>query len=161
MEPAILFFALRLAGGALLVGILILLLYAQWREATWPHNQVSALPHAQLILLAGSKSGQAFRLAEVNLIGRAGDNDLQLDEPTVSAYHARLSYQQNQWWLEDLGSRNGTWVNELRVRQPMVITFGDRLKLGAVEMVFEPGHPKAHDLPAAGRLPAQERAAGQ
>ncbi len=138
MEAATLFFLLRLAAGALLIAILLLLLYAQWREAQTPQEGASRLPAARLRFIGGPRQGESFTLQAVNLIGRAADNDLQLEEPTVSAYHARLSYQQNQWWLEDLGSRNGTWLNEIRIRQPVVVTFGDRLKFGTLEMLLEP-----------------------
>src|SRR4030066_202946 len=63
--------------------------------------------------------GKAFALLPVNLLGRAADNTIVLDENTVSAHHARLSYQQGQWWLEDQGSKNGSGVHELDLPAPL------------------------------------------
>jgi len=57
----------------------------------------------------------------------------------VSAYHARISHQGGQWWLEDLGSRNGTHLNEIPVEQPLVVIFGDRIRVGRVVLQLESG----------------------
>jgi pSer/pThr/pTyr-binding forkhead associated (FHA) protein len=76
-----------------------------------------------------------------NLIGRAADNSICLDDSTISAYHVRLSFQGGQWWLEDLGSRNGTGVNDLAIEEPLVVTYGDRIRVGRVEMKLSAGDP--------------------
>jgi pSer/pThr/pTyr-binding forkhead associated (FHA) protein len=73
-------------------------------------------------------------LVETNLLGRAPDNTIRVDDVTVSSHHARIVFRSGQWILEDLGSRNGTRVNGIAVAGPMVITYGDDLQLG--ELVF-------------------------
>jgi pSer/pThr/pTyr-binding forkhead associated (FHA) protein len=75
-------------------------------------------------------------LGEVNLLGRANDNTLTLPETTVSAYHARISFRQGTWWLEDLGSRNGTIINDIPVVEPTIVIFGDEIHLGSVIVQF-------------------------
>ena len=65
-------------------------------------------------------------------IGRDPLCDMILDNGTVSAQHARLTYRQSQWWLEDLHSTNGTFLNQDAVLEPVVITSGDELRCGQV-----------------------------
>jgi hypothetical protein len=63
-------------------------------------------------------------------IGRANDCDCVLAEPTVSRRHAELRRDRNRWLLRDLGSRNGTRVNGMRVLEATEVHPGDRVALG-------------------------------
>ena len=65
-------------------------------------------------------------------IGRDPLCDMILDNSSVSAQHARLTYRQGQWWLEDMRSTNGTYLNQEAVVEPVVITSGDELRCGQV-----------------------------
>ena len=67
-------------------------------------------------------------------IGRDPLCDMILDNGTVSAQHARLTFRQGQWWLEDLHSTNGTFLNEEAVLEPVVITSGDQMRCGQVQL---------------------------
>lgn len=69
-------------------------------------------------------------------IGRAGDNDLAVDNPTVSAYHARIYTYLTASYIEDLNSTNGTFINEKRVKRH-VLKAGDVIRLGAYELVLQ------------------------
>jgi hypothetical protein len=73
------------------------------------------------------------------LIGRDPACDLTLDDKTVSARHARLRYHHSQWWLEDLGSTNGTFLNEEPVKAPVVLTGGDVVRFGSLAMEVKEG----------------------
>lgn len=64
-------------------------------------------------------------------LGRAPDNTIVISDPTVSSRHARLYLQGSQWHIQDLGSTNGTFVNNVRVTQYPVRT-GDQIRLGAI-----------------------------
>lgn len=64
-------------------------------------------------------------------LGRAPDNTIVIADNTVSSHHARLFLQGTQWYVQDLGSTNGTFVNEQRVSQHPVRP-GDRIRLGAI-----------------------------
>jgi pSer/pThr/pTyr-binding forkhead associated (FHA) protein len=79
-----------------------------------------------------------FSASEI-LIGRDPLCDCCLDDKTVSADHARLSYHHNQWWIEDLQSRNGTFLNQEPVSTPVVVTSGDDLRVGQVSFIVEIG----------------------
>ncbi len=57
-----------------------------------------------------------------------------MTDETISARHAMLSYHNNQWWVEDLGSTNGTYLNLLPVTTPTVLVGGDILMFGKVSL---------------------------
>lgn len=69
------------------------------------------------------------RTADVLLVGRAQKCDVVLPYPDVSWEHARISRRARGWVIQDLGSRNGTWVNEQRITESVVYT-GDRIRIG-------------------------------
>lgn len=72
-----------------------------------------------------------FRTQEV-FIGRESSCDVHLDDLTVSGRHARLAYQKGQWFVEDLQSRNGTFLNREPVLSQVVLADGDELRVGQV-----------------------------
>jgi pSer/pThr/pTyr-binding forkhead associated (FHA) protein len=75
-----------------------------------------------------------FKSSEIN-IGRDPACDYVLSDPTVSSRHARMVYLQEQWWVEDLNSTNGTYLNDQSLDQPTVITHGDRVQFGQIEFL--------------------------
>lgn len=81
---------------------------------------------------------QQYHSAEI-VIGRNPANTLVIDNTTVSARHARLSYRLGQWWLDDLHSTNGTYLNDEPVTNPVVVTQGDRLRCGQVNFLISIG----------------------
>jgi pSer/pThr/pTyr-binding forkhead associated (FHA) protein len=86
----------------------------------------------------GSSKHEQYAKSVV-ILGREAGCDFSLDDQTVSSRHARLAYHKQQWWLEDLASTNGTYLNELPVKTPVVITHGDQLRLGHVGVRIEIG----------------------
>jgi len=64
-------------------------------------------------------------------IGRMTGCDLRLGDATVSRSHAELRYEGGEWVLHDLGSSNGTYVNELRVAGAVVVRAGDQVRFGS------------------------------
>jgi pSer/pThr/pTyr-binding forkhead associated (FHA) protein len=134
MSPEVLLLILRVAIAVILYGFLVVILVHLWRDLQSSKRSTLVAPEAHLEKLEGEGVEHNYPLDEINLIGRAKDNTVILDESTVSGYHSRLSYQQEQWWLEDLGSRNGTFLNDLPVTEPLVITYGDELGFGNVRM---------------------------
>jgi hypothetical protein len=82
-------------------------------------------------------------------LGRAPELDFVLDDPAISRRHARLTWRGGQVWLEDLGSRNGSFRNGRRIRGPERVTPGDRITLGSVEVRLEaaPTPPESEETP--------------
>jgi len=70
-----------------------------------------------------------FTQSEI-LLGRDTHCDIPLQDDTVSVRHARLSHHHGQWWLEDLGSTNGTRLNNDKVSIPTVVINGDQIECG-------------------------------
>jgi len=66
-------------------------------------------------------------------IGRDSTCDFPIGDETVSTHHAHLIYHHNQWWVEDLRSKNGTFLNGERVETPTVIITGDELRCGKID----------------------------
>jgi hypothetical protein len=133
---------LRLLPAIPLYVFLMVLLIGLWREG---RSRVVSGDQAPAAYLRQESEGEGgfLRLGEMNLLGRAADNTVRLTDRAVSAYHARLSFQSGQWWLEDLGSRNGTTVNHLRLEGPLVVTYGDVIQLGGTTFTLAPGPPPA------------------
>ena len=73
---------------------------------------------------------QKFRLRPVMSIGRVASNTVVLNQNYASSQHALLTHRDNQWWIEDLHSRNGTLVNNVQIDEPTVVTVGDTITIG-------------------------------
>ncbi|MBI5411047.1 MAG: FHA domain-containing protein [Nitrospirae bacterium] len=79
-------------------------------------------------------------------IGRKPDNDLVIDSPTVSGHHARITDMQGAFVLEDLGSANGTFVNDQKVaKQPLKPA--DRVTIGKHVLVYQDEAKTPHAVP--------------
>jgi len=76
-----------------------------------------------------------FFQSEITL-GRDPGCDVPLTDDTASTRHAQLSYHHNQWWLEDIASTNGTFLNEAAVNMPTVITSGDEIICGSTHVII-------------------------
>jgi pSer/pThr/pTyr-binding forkhead associated (FHA) protein len=63
-------------------------------------------------------------------VGRAATCDVVLADTYVSNVHARIYDRDGGWWLEDLGSTNGTYVNRNRVQTPTAVGPGDEIRMG-------------------------------
>ena len=80
---------------------------------------------------------RAFALSQQGLsIGRALDNDIVLNHAIVSRRHAHIELREREAWVIDMGSRNGVFVNRLRVKEEQ-LSDGDILQIGPFEIQFE------------------------
>ena len=74
--------------------------------------------------------GRSFELGEELTVGRAAGCQIALDDTYVSQLHARVFRRDNQFYVEDLGSTNGTYLNRKKVTGPVAVRRGDRLQVG-------------------------------
>jgi pSer/pThr/pTyr-binding forkhead associated (FHA) protein len=138
---AILLLVLRILLAALLYGFLGLAIYTLLRDLKQQGELLAARqpPPLTLTNMAEVNVVSLHYTKPVIILGRESGCDFPLDDQTVSSQHARLSYHQQQWWLEDLASTNGTFLNGEAVTAPVVITHGDELRLGHMGVRIELG----------------------
>ncbi len=96
----------------------------------------------RLVMVDGAESGvppgASFGLEPVTRIGRRPECTIALDEPFVSAEHAELAYDNGRWWLRDLGSTNGTYLNGVPVGVATGVRPGDVVQFGRIKLQFVP-----------------------
>jgi pSer/pThr/pTyr-binding forkhead associated (FHA) protein len=102
----------------------------------------------KLILTTETQGKVAYEFTEdLVTIGRAPDNMIVIDDPSVSSRHAQLELSGEIYRLKDLGSTNGTRVNGTPITDT-TLRFDDRLRFGGVEVRFEPDTRGSQPLPA-------------
>ncbi len=106
-----------------------------WDEDTTAHGigepaATSSQRHATLTVLTGIASGQMFKVARNLLIGRAPNAELKLDDDGISRNHARIFYEGGTAWVDDLQSRNGTYVNGDKISERTELRDGDKIQVG-------------------------------
>lgn len=91
---------------------------------------------AKVILIGRDQSRRVFPLGERIGVGRDWANDIQLLDVKVSRNHARLVRSEGRYRVQDLGSHNGTFVNDEKVSE-LQLASGDRIRIGDNVLVFE------------------------
>ncbi len=136
---AILLLILRLAMVLVLYAFLGWAIYTLWRDIKRQSELLAArrIPKITLVSQFGDESISSDFVVPELVLGRDQTCDLILDEKTVSAEHARLSYHHGNWWVEDLHSRNGTFLNLELLAAQAVLTSGDELQVGQVKLRIE------------------------
>ncbi len=128
----------------LFLGGLYLFLWAVVRVLLRDLRAAAREPGAELgrLVVVSSPSGEpavgaAFSLDAVTTLGRDVNATILVEDEFVSGIHAALTYRGRAWYVEDLGSTNGTFVNGSRVEGVAATTFGDELQLGNVRLRLE------------------------
>jgi pSer/pThr/pTyr-binding forkhead associated (FHA) protein len=84
-----------------------------------------------VLVVDGANKGERADLAQAPiLIGRGNDAAIRLDDDYVSTRHARIAASGDQWFVEDLGSTNGTYIGSARITQPTTLTLGTQVRIG-------------------------------
>ena len=84
-----------------------------------------------LLVVEGDNVGARAELEDAPLlIGRGSDAAIRLDDDYVSTRHARVASSGDDWFVEDLGSTNGTYVGSVRITQPTTIGLGIQVRIG-------------------------------
>ncbi len=123
----------------------------------------------RLVIIRGPGAGKDVTLGAETVVGRAPDVELPVDDAGASRRHCRVRMEGQFWVLEDLGSRNGTFVNGKRAEGVVPLREGDVVRIGTVELIFRgdaaardpaavPVAPVAKVAPPAAAAPAEEPA---
>jgi pSer/pThr/pTyr-binding forkhead associated (FHA) protein len=88
------------------------------------------------MLVDKSRPDRKHDLKGTTNIGRAGDNQVVLDDPTVSRHHAWIKVEEEGCLVFDIGSANGTFVNDEQIDEPCRLENGDVVRFGDAEFVF-------------------------
>ena len=98
-------------------------------KAKAPTNRRRSPNHLNVV--EGDNTGARAELSEAPLlIGRGSDAAIKLDDDYVSTRHARVAASGDEWFVEDLGSTNGTYVGSVRITQPTTIGLGVQVRIG-------------------------------
>lgn len=102
-----------------------------------PHHPPAAAPQQphSLVVTSGALQGMVIALGTAPItIGRSGHNTLVLDDDFASGHHARFVPSGGRWYVEDLGSTNGTFIGEQRLSSPVPISPGTAVTVGHTTM---------------------------
>jgi pSer/pThr/pTyr-binding forkhead associated (FHA) protein len=152
--PESLLTILKLCALALLYLFFLRVIRAVWAEVALPQAATAPAPAgaaprrspmrrerrmSQLTVVepAGMK-GRNYDLGEELTVGRAAGCQVTLDDNYVSQLHARIFMRDGMLFVEDLGSTNGTYLNNRRVSGPEAVKRGDQLKIGSTVMELSP-----------------------
>jgi two-component system cell cycle response regulator len=108
----------------------------EWDEVTGATDvdelqRASSQRRACFTCLTGALSGQLFKVQKGQLlIGRSPHAELRLDDDGISRNHARIRSETNRAWIEDMESRNGTFVNGERIKASVELKDGDKVQVG-------------------------------
>ena len=102
-------------------------------------NTTLPAPLAMLEATRGKLAGQRWRVDRaVSTLGRGVENDVRVADDSVSMSHATLLLKGDEWFLVDLRSSNGTYVDGHRISGERALVLGSTLRFGAVELTFTP-----------------------
>lgn len=127
-------------------------------------------PQASLVVRQGAGVGMTFSITgEEIILGREEGLGISIRDPEVSRRHARVSWQSGDYYVEDLGSTNGTFLNGTRVTSPQPLRAGDAIGIGQTLLVFQteaeatqtqPEPPLAQPAPPPAVSPAPQKRRG-
>jgi len=135
---AIILLILRIALAAALYAFLGWILITIWRDIKSQESRLASNQTNPIRLsYQEAEEVKELRLTKTEIIlGRDPGCDCLLNDITVSNRHACLSFHHQQWWLEDLGSTNGTLLNQEPISTPMVVVSGDQITCGKISVTI-------------------------
>jgi pSer/pThr/pTyr-binding forkhead associated (FHA) protein len=109
------------------------------RSKDQPRQRGSSKLPRQLIVTHGALAGTRITLdGRPITIGRADDSTVVLDDDYASTRHARLSLRGADWYVEDLGSTNGTYLDRAKVTAPLRVPLGVPIRIGKTVIELRP-----------------------
>lgn len=136
---AVLILILRILLLLALLSFLGWAVYVLWRELKFHSESLAANKIPWISVFSDQEitdQKQIFTKPELR-IGRDPSCEIRLSDETVSNQHARLFHRNNQWWIEDLLSTNGTFLNDERVETPTILINDDEIRVGKILLIVE------------------------
>jgi len=126
------------------VGAVFVVLWRDYKAAALASGDESRQRGRLVVVRAGGEGaggrslvGMSFPLRPLTSLGRAPTNTIVLDDTFCSHQHARVLRRDGQWWLEDQNSSNGTRLNGEPISEPVVLSSGDVIGIGQLELRVE------------------------
>ncbi|MBC8589551.1 FHA domain-containing protein [Wansuia hejianensis] len=82
------------------------------------------------------KIDEYYSIKNVLSLGRSGGNDIIIKDPYISKKHFKIVEDEKEFFIEDLGSANGTFINDERIEDVVKLNNGDRIKISNIEFIF-------------------------
>jgi hypothetical protein len=141
MSTPVLLLILRLVSAALLLAFLCFAAYTIYRDVRLTTGAITREQRDQgyITALNPESTGSAVRypLLPITSIGRSATNTIVLEDNYISGEHALLARRGQQWWLHDLNSRNGTRLNGIMITEAVVVSPGDIITVGEIDLKME------------------------
>ncbi len=128
-------FVIRVLLALSLLAFIAVLFLTIWRQLKAQIKIISPEFYSHINLLPiGEEDRESFEIKQAEvLIGRDPNCKVHIQNETVSAQHSRLYYADQHWWINDLNSTNGTFLNDEVIDRPCVLTENDVLTFGEVK----------------------------
>lgn len=144
MSNEVILLMLRVISGLLLLLFLAALFRILWREQRQATSDIETKrrSYGYLVVLREIDghyhiTGEKYALRPITSLGRSPTNTVPIADNFASSEHALVTLRQGQWWLEDRNSRNGTILNNVPVKQAVVLTEGDIIGIGQLRLRME------------------------
>ena len=109
------------------------MIYTLWRDLRFNTQLIQFQKVPALTLLRPStdedNAETTYTISEVT-IGREAGNTIRIQDDTISSIHSRFIYKNRHWWIEDLSSTNGTFLNDEVIISPTILMSGDEVRVG-------------------------------
>lgn len=136
---AVLILILRLIMLLILLSFFGWAIFTMWRDLKFQSQSLvtTKIPFISIIRENETADNKQIYTQSELRIGRDPTCEVQLMDDTVSNQHARLWFRNKQWWIEDLLSTNGTFLNDERLETPTILISGDEIRVGKLLLIIE------------------------